>query len=246
MPRNAVAFGQIDSGSGFFCAQCGQNRDREGRLCRRCLRRRVIKGSIATIVAVEFAVAGALAALRLGEQQKPGVVAAAPSVLPPPPAPGPSGWMYYDTADSLLADVTHHARLLGNSPPSVGGKPGIPGAVAGMLALAASPHYGNSVVVTFPKTPVQCSPGKCAVKAIFDQTEPVVFPVQDAQSDRETTVMLGDYDRFTARLRVAHDLTLVASLGGPHDVIMNFTVQGYREALWSTRLRYAALFQCPA
>jgi hypothetical protein len=196
-------------------------------------------------VAVEFAMAGAYAALRLGAEHH-GVVAAAPSALPPPPAPGPTGWMYYDTADSLLADVTHHARLLGNSPPSVGGKPAMPGAVAGMLALAASPHYGKSVVVTFPKTKLQCGPGACAVKAIFDQTEPVSFPIQDVQSERETTLMLGDYDRFAARLRVAHDLTLVASLGGSRDVIMTFTVQGYREALGPTRVRYAAVIRSPA
>lgn len=240
MPRTNVMFGEFSGESGVFCASCGQARDRDGRMCRVCARRNVLKAALTCLLIGEGGVAMALALLPRPHQDK--FVAADTTHYVPPPPDGPTGWTYYDTTDTLLADITHHARLLANHPPTVDGKPAIPGATAGVLALAASTHYGKSVVVTFPPVATKCAtPAQCSVKASFDQSDPVAFPMLEVASDRETTLILGDYDHFTERLRVAHDMTLVASLGGSQDVILNFTVQGYRTALRAISVHYAAM-----
>jgi hypothetical protein len=232
-----TTFGDTNSVSGVCCVSCGKGRDRDGRLCRRCVRTRTLKVALAFIVLGEVSAA----AYVFFAPKKADVVVENNALPPPRVTNGGAGWFYYDTTDTLLGDTTHHARLISNRARLDGAKAAVPGASSGMLELATSSHYGQSVVVTFPTVKTSCAAGGCGVKAFFDETQPESFPLQDVVSDKNTTLMLGDYDRFTQRLQVSHDLTVIASLGTKQDVILDFTVQGYRMALRSVRVRYAAM-----
>ena len=56
-------------------------------------------------------------------------------------------------------------------------------------------------------------------------------------------LQLTDFDRFTQRLAVSHDLTVIADVGAKHPFVMRFTVAGYDTAANVTRMiiRLAAL-----
>jgi hypothetical protein len=90
------------------------------------------------------------------------------------------------------------------------------------------PGYGRVVQLSFPHVQTGCEANPCEVRAIFDQTQPMVLGYTDASSDNKTVLMLKDYDHFTQRLAVAHDLTMVAALGTAHDHVLRFDVAGYR------------------
>jgi len=210
------------------CEACGAIPYPGTRLCQRCKRKRFFKGLAATFIVCELLAAGAFL---LMPQHKPTVVRDAQIDAPPVKvADGITGWLYYDTQDSMIGDVTHHARLLSNAPRNPTNDPHLKGVAAGKLELSSSKTYGRHVMITFGKIKTACDANPCQVRVMFDETQPEVFPYTDASDDHDTVLMLGDYDRFAQRLAVAHDLTLVASLGTQHDSVLTFTVAGYRMA----------------
>ena len=146
-----------------------------------------------------------------------------------------AGWRYYNTQDSVVGDVTRHARLISNSPTNPSGDPRYAGVSTGTLELASSGRYGRVVTISFPRAKTACEANPCEVRAIFDATQPMVFSYTDASSGRSTMLMLKDYDRFTQRLAVAHDLTVVAALGTEHDHILTFDVDGFRRMAMARR-----------
>jgi hypothetical protein len=216
------------------CAKCRNGMDRDGRHCRRCLTGQRLKLFFGAVAGVQVAVA-AMFLLQPMTKTRPAIV-----YDPTPPATIPAvtearaGWQYYDVTDPLINDVTHHARLIAANAG--------PGAVSGMLELAVSPHYGTAVLLTFPPMQKSCGANQCEVRASFDSAGPRKMPFQDISTERASVLMLGDKDDFMADLPNAHDLTIVASLGGKQDTVMTFNVAGFRMKLAAlqTRIRLAA------
>ena len=213
----------------FACSVCGGPPEPASKLCRYCRRKRRAKTIAALFIGAELACLGVYLAL---PKDKPQLVVADTELSLPSPAPihAATGWLYFDTQDRALGDVTHHARLLSNAPSNPSGDVHLSGVTSGKLELAASRTYGKRVVVTFPKVKTACEANPCELRAIFDNTQPERFPYVDGSDDQTTMLEVGDYDRFTQRLSVSHDLTLVASLGTPQDSILTFTVAGYQMA----------------
>jgi hypothetical protein len=203
--------------------------DRDGRHCRRCLTGERAKLFFGAVAGVQVAVAAVLL-LQPMTRTRPAIV-----YDPTPPAAIPAitgaraGWQYYDVTDPLINDVTHHARLIAAG---AGG-----GAPSGMLELAVSPHYGTAVLLTFPPVHKSCGATQCEVSASFDSAAPRKMPFQDISTDRASVLMLGDKNDFMAELQDAHDLTIVASLGGKQDTVMTFNVAGLRMKLAALRRR---------
>ena len=232
----------VAEAAGYGCVACGAALFGSSRSCGACRRKKILKRGIGAFIVAELAMAvffmvvqpsthGAAMAVQTAQE-------AAPLKLPTT-----SGWLYYDTQDNLVGDVTHHARLISNSPINPSGDKHLAGVASGTLELSASEHYGRVVTISFPHVKPACEANPCEVRAIFDATQPMVFAYTDASSDRSTVLMLKDYDRFAQRLAVAHDLTLVASLGTAHDPILTFDVAGYRRLAMARR---AALTQLAA
>jgi len=228
------------------CKACQGPMDRGGAACKRCVRKMWVKTGIGGVIAMEMVVAAAYAYYRTQPQHPSVVVEDTASYTPPPVlAPnGPTGWLYYETKDSLLGDVTHHARLLSNKPLGYADAKPVAGAVTGTLELADSARYGRTVVLSLPLLKAACDANPCSLRASFDLSEPEVFPFQDISDDRHRILAIGDYDRFTKRLARAHDMTVTASLGTDQDTMVSFTVSGYRMALarmvrWASSLLWA-------
>ena len=220
------------------CAKCRSGMDRDGRYCSRCLTGHRFKLFFGALAGVQVA-AAAILLLQPHVPSRPAIVSD-----PSPPSAVPSlasmtarqGWQYYDVTDPLINDVTHHARLIAASVANA------PGAVRGVLELAVSPHYGTSVVLTFPPVRKSCSAAPCEVRAMFDGRAPVKIPFQDLSNDHASVLMLGDKDNFMSKLPSAHDLTIMASFGGAPETVMSFNVAGLHMTLASlqARVRVAA------
>ena len=226
---------------GTGCAACGGALFGSVKLCRGCRRRKMIKLAVGSFIAAELAMAAFFMILQPSLKGTPVVEDAYDTAAPPAsPAAAASqhamtGWLYYNTQDSVVGDVTHHARLISDSPRNPSGDPRLSGVSSGTLELASSERYGRVVMVSFPRVKTACQANPCEVRAIFDATQPMVFSYTDASSDRSTVLMLKDYDRFNQRLSVAHDLTLVAALGTEHDHIITFDVSGFRRMAMARR-----------
>ena len=207
--------------------------DRDGRYCSRCLTGHRFKLFFGALAGVQVA-AAAILLMQSHTPSRPAIVSD-----PTPPSVVPSlagmtareGWQYYDVTDPLINDVTHHARLIAASAMNASG------AARGVLELAVSPHYGTSIVVTFPPVRKSCSAAPCEVRAMFDRKAPVKIPFQDLSNDHASVLMLGDKDGFMSKLPAAHDLTIMASFGGAPDTVMTFNVAGLRMTLAALQAR---------
>ncbi len=217
-----------ENSTGYSCTSCGGALFGGNRLCQACRRKKTTKTFIGAFIFCEVAMAGFFMVIQPALHHQSAGVALQDSLRPPDPIPTGSGWIYYDTQDSVVGDVTHHARLISDSPSNPSGDRRLAGVANGTLELSSSERYGRVISLTFPKAKTACEANPCEVRAIFDQTQPMVLPYTDASDPRTTVLMLHDYDRFTQRLAVAHDLTVVASLGTEHDHIISFDVAGYR------------------
>ncbi len=214
--------------AGFGCTSCGGALFGGSRLCQGCRRKKTLKTFIGVFIACEMAMAGFFMVVQPALHRSHANVVYAEPIRAPKPVRVGSGWIYYDTQDSVVGDVTHHARLISDSPSNPSGDKRLAGVSSGTLELSSSEHYGRAIRLTFPKVKTACEANPCEVRAIFDQTQPMVLPYIDGSDPQSTVLMLRDYDRFTQRLAVAHDLTMVASLGTDHDHIISFDVAGYR------------------
>jgi hypothetical protein len=222
------------------CVRCRQGLDRDGRYCRRCLRTQRLKIAFGSVAAVQLA---ALAYVIMQSAEAAHVVRAAGTQAIVASGKGQSGWLYYDITDPLLADVTHHARLIADNPLPPKGAPAVPGAVGGALEVAYSRHYGSTVMVSFPPVRKACGANPCELRAIFDQQPARAMRFDDVSDDRKTVLMLGDGERFIASLAAAHDLTIVASLGAGPDTIISFDVAGFKMTLAALRTRMRLAFR---
>jgi hypothetical protein len=219
------------------CAKCRSGMDRDGRYCSRCLTGYRFKLFFGALAGVQVA-AAAILLLQPHVPSRPAIVSdpTPPSVVPSITAMSArAGWQYYDVTDPLINDVTHHARL-------IAADGGAEGRMRGVLELAVSPHYGTSVVLTFPPVRKSCSAAPCEVRAMFDGRAPVKIPFQDLSNDHASVLMLGDKDGFMSKLPSAHDLTIMASFGGAPETVISFNVAGLRMTLASlqARIRMAA------
>lgn len=223
------------------CKSCHASLDRNGTVCRSCSRKFWAKSIIGSVVVVELCVGAAYLLMR--PSVRPQDIAQVTATYHTPQQTsfsGPSGWVYYETKDTLIGDVTHHARLISNRPTiGLDHKP-LPGSEPGTLELSDSERYGKTVLLTLPPTQAACETNVCTVHAIFDDGPEQNFPFQDISDDRHRVLAIGDYDRFTGQLQRSHDLRVMASLGTPQDVTVNFTVSGYHTALAKLR-HWAAL-----
>ena len=211
------------------CIRCKQGLDREGRYCRRCLRGQRLKLLFGTLAFAQLGVA-AFIIMRSADAARM-VHSEGGHIITVATANNQTGWVYYDVTDPLIEDVTHHARLIANTPQAPKNAPATPGATGGTLEISASRHYGRAVTITFPLVKQACGANVCALNIIFDKQPPTSTEYHDVSDARTTTIMLTDPSAFLNALANAHDLTVVASLGTDKDTVLIFGVAGFRMKL---------------
>ncbi len=278
-----LRFSEANGGkaTGFGCVSCGGALRGASNTCGACNRKRMMKVGIGVFIAAEVAMAGlfiaaqphpqlsagqrALTQQSVGQQSVNQQAASDPvgtqqAVLRGPQAPlhQGAGWLYYNTHDAALGEVTRHAQIESENPAPPVLATRASGMVRGVLELVSSLHSGRAVSVSFPRVKPSCGAKTCEVRAIFDETQPMVFAYTDVTpaaapggssgtaAGTSTVLMLHDYDRFAQRLAVSHDLTLIASLGTKHDPVMAFNVSGYQKIETASRAHGRGVIQLAA
>lgn len=226
----------------FRCERCGATPYGTGSLCKSCRRNSLFKTA-----AVVFIVAEGIFAVSLIYRSNAAATVdisrpAGFSSVPLQVAPS-SAWKWYDEPGPTPGQSVHHATLISASARTDGLDPSLQGVTTGTLDLAHSQAGEKSVTISFAKVKEVCDAGQCSVRASFDQTNPLTYAYTDASTPQKTVLKLHDYDSFTQRLSVSHDLTVIASLGNGHPSVMRFTVSGYDSAALTQHLtiRLAAL-----
>jgi hypothetical protein len=231
----------------WLCAQCAAILPTPGRLCRRCTTRLIAKSAAAfTVVTVTLAMgylkySGALqsnAHVVVREQNEVAPVVELGSI---------GGWVYYQTQDTLVKDVTHHARLTGriasviDAPPAPKHGPAKaapahvtephakgPPPIQPTLALAASAQYGKRIVLTLPRDVTTCGREKCPVLLAYDDAKPEASLFLDISSERETVLESDDYRQIVPRLAHTHALTVIVPQLNRPDAAVVFVVDGLK------------------
>jgi hypothetical protein len=218
------------------CERCSEAASAGSVLCGRCGRRKTIKTAVAVLVAAEGIFAASF--LLLSGTSLPGFAAPRPlaSAAHPFVAEAARGWVAFDTAGAYPGTVTHHAMLASALPRDDDKVPELQGITAGTLELNSSAGEGKTVTISFAKVKTRCHDGNCRVRASFDQTQPEVFDCDPRRGAAATVLQVADYDRFTQRLAVSNDLTLVAELGTRHPTVLRFRVAGFDMADNGTRM----------
>jgi hypothetical protein len=223
------------------CIRCRHGLDRIGRYCRSCLKSQRLKLAFGIVAVVQLSAAAffVMRGTRLPHFEPNAgshtVAVASPNAQ--------SGWYYFDVTDPLIEDVTHHARLISNSPIAPKNAPATPGATSGTLEISASSHYGTTILLSFPTVKKACGANICQLTAIFDQQPPRTIPFHDVSDQRGTVLMLTEASGFVSALPKAHDLTIIAGMGTEQDTVLTFGVAGYRlqVAAIGGRIRQAAI-----
>lgn len=115
--------------------------------------------------------------------EDPAAVSADAPPLRPAATPA-SGWLYFQTHDRMLDDVTKHARLLGRDTAGT--------ASDVLLELQSSPVYSSSVTITLDRTRGAPVPESCLVNVSFDGA--AATPLQaSVVSDRLHVMLVIDH-----------------------------------------------------
>jgi hypothetical protein len=210
------------------CASCHGSLDRAGKRCRSCFRRFQVKAFLA------LAAVGQICFMIYVFYGKPSWLASK-SVSPSaqvflPGTQSNGGWFYYDTVDESTHEPVRHARLQSNPPPRASSQNAVQSVVAGTLLVTASHREGDNITLTIPKTQTACNTSTCSVLVSFDETQPQEVPYRDLSTDTATVLLLDDYPGITEKLRLAEDLMIIARLGAPQQLLVNFSVAGFHLA----------------
>jgi hypothetical protein len=217
------------------CERCGATPFGTGSLCKSCRRSSLIKTAAIVFIVAEGIFGASLmyrtsASATLDAARMPGVYS-----LPVHTAPT-GAWKWFNEPGAAPGQTLHHATLVSASARTDGLDPSLLGVTTGTLDLTHGDGGEKSVTISFAKVKEVCDDGQCSVRASFDQTNPQTYAYTDASTAQKTVLKLNDYDSFTQRLSVSHDLTVIASLGNGHPSVMRFTVSGYDSAALTQHL----------
>ena len=149
-----------------------------------------------------------------------------PSIGPAADAKPPTGWLYFDTRDDLIGDVTRHARLISRSNLATGLTAGQ--GSEGVLELRASPTYGRSALVTLRIQASDAAAENSELHMQFDGGELAVFQSTGTADSTNLTFVIQDAAGFTARLKAASVLSLEALLPQNRQRVAIFDVAGLK------------------
>jgi hypothetical protein len=213
------------------CSRCGTRLRAGTGTCPRCsARKQRVKYALAALVTVEALVIAVHMEFPGGHG--PRVVSEAQAAVSPlmqvlNEAKPPAGWVYYETRDDMIYDVTHHARVISRSA-AAGSGPASHNATTGVLELRRSQVYGNSVLITLLGAASDQLASHCTVRAIFDGNDTATFDATAGQDDHNATVIISDARRFVRRLAEAQTLSVDVLLSANAERVASFPVGGLR------------------
>ena len=211
------------------CNKCGSKLRFGSATCTRCgAKKSRLKYIFAGIVVIQVAVIAFYLHYDLPGKMHVVVTgpSSGPSTIPPADAKSPTGWLYFDTRDELIGDVTHHARLISRGNPTTGQVNAE--SSEGVLELRASPTYGRSALVTLRIQASDAAAENTELHMQFDGGDVVVFQATGTADGTNLTFVVQDAVGFASRLKAASVLSLEALLPQNRQRVAIFDVAGLK------------------
>jgi hypothetical protein len=147
------------------------------------------------------------------------------NIIPPPQATPPAGWLYYETRDDLVHDVTKHARVLSRGAATTGAKDT---ATNGVMELRASSVYGRSILLTLNRRPFDHVNDQCDVHAQLDTGEDVDMHAACYEDSVHATVQVLDTNGFSTRLVGHRNVAVDVRLSPKSNLSAMFDIGGLK------------------
>ncbi len=150
---------------------------------------------------------------------------ASASLVPSIQATPPAGWLYYETRDDLVHDVTKHARVLSRGAATTGAKDT---ATNGVMELRASSVYGRSILLTLNRRPFDRVNDQCDVHAQLDTGADVDLHASCYEDSVHATVQIMDTEGFSTRLVGNRNLAVDVRLSPKSNLSAMFDIGGLK------------------
>ena len=137
-----------------------------------------------------------------------------------------AGWVYYETRDDLVHDVTRHARVLSRGAANTGLSNDT--SASGVLELRASSVYGSSAILSIKRQAFDLVEEACNVHAEFDAKDAMDVHAACSKDGEQATVMIEDATVLMQKMRGAHDMSLDVRLSPKVERTVLFEVAGLK------------------
>ena len=209
------------------CNVCHERLRFGSRICDKCgAKKSRVKLYFRVVIAAQFGVIGWY---QYFHTKRPGikfVVEGNSTYVPPIVATSSAGWVYYDTRDDLVHDVTKHARVLSRGAANTG----LPNdhSASGVMELRASSVYGNSAILSIKRLAFDLVEEACNVHAEFDAKDAMDVHASCSLDGEQATVMIGDATVLMQKMRGAHDMSLDVRLSPKVERTVLFEIGGLK------------------
>jgi hypothetical protein len=208
------------------CEICNTKLRFGSRTCARCgTKKKRTKLIFTLIIAAQFLVIGWYEYFHVKRPGMDLILASTANFIPSIQATPPAGWLYYDTKDDLVHDVTKHARVLSRGAATTSGKDT---ATNGVMELRASSIYGRSILLTLNRRPFDHVNDQCDVHAQLDTGEDVDLHAACYEDSAHATVQIQDTNDFSAHLVGHRNLAVDARLSPKSNLSATFDIGGLK------------------
>ena len=141
-----------------------------------------------------------------------GFVAAGPDLfkIPAIDKTPPAGWLYFQTTDDLVHDVTRHARV--QSRGAAPSRDAHDTSTTGVMELRASNIYGRSALLTLNRQAFDTVDETCSLHVQFDAGPAMEVPANCSAESTYATIVVQNARDLIDRIGAAHNLSIDAKL----------------------------------
>lgn len=139
-------------------------------------------------------------------------------------------WTYDENTDSMSGQIIRTARITSSNAFEL--QPPYQGQQHAILVLRQSKRLGNSVILQISQGQLICDFRACTVPVRFDDESPTQWPTARPADNDTTTLFLGNYDHFVAKLNHSKYLRIEATFFQNGSAVLEFPTDGFDRALY--------------